>query len=139
MQTLKVGEGSLPPPPTTPASEDAGFPADLRSILTFLASTMLLLLLLLLLLLSSDTILFSKIVTLFFTAELDDEDLSSPLSEVTAAATAAGFSSAGIVVSLNFTPFLSRILWYLPSRKLRRFHFSAPILPLFHASLSLDI
>ena len=75
MQTLNVGEGSLPLS-TTPTSEDeAGFPADLRSILTFAgdeATILLLLLLLLLLLGSSDIILFSKIVTLFFTAEPDD-------------------------------------------------------------------
>ena len=74
MQTLNVGEGSLPS--TMPTSEDeAGFPDDLRSILTFAgdeATILLLLLLLLLLLGSSDIILFSKIVTLFFTAEPDD-------------------------------------------------------------------
>ena len=77
-QTLKVGEGSLPE--TTPTSEEAeaGFP-DLRSILTFagdeatiLLLSMFLLLLLLLLLWSSDMILSSRIVTLFFTAELDE-------------------------------------------------------------------
>ena len=104
IQTLNVGDGSLPTTPVSEAEVGAGFPEP-RSILTLFATTFSLLLLL-----SSETILFSMMVTLFFTVAEDEaadcpdcEDRSSPLSEVTAAAAVAGLSSAGI---LNLAPFL---------------------------------
>lgn len=131
IQTLNVGDGSLPTTPASEAEVGAGFPEP-RSILTLFATTFSLLLLLL----SSETILFSMMVTLFFTVAEDEaadcpdcEERSSPLSEVTATVeeATAGLSSAGI---LNLAPLLSP-----SSRKKPRFYFLAPILPLWTLSL----
>ena len=119
IQTLNVGDGSLPTTPVSEAEVGAGFPEP-RSILTLFATTFSLLLLLLL---SSETILFSMMVTLFFTVAEDEaadcpdcEERSSPLSEVTAATVeeaTVGLSSAGILNLAPFPPGRSRVFTFL--------------------------